>query len=77
MFSSTPFKVFLSFHSYFELIIFPWGYKGDPCPNYVKLLQGGIAMAKVRIYAYITNVRRVIFLLYLFYKTCTVILNVY
>ncbi|KAM3965856.1 carboxypeptidase B [Aphomia sociella] len=44
--STTPFKVFLSFHSYFELIIFPWGYKGDPCPDYLKLLEGGAVMAR-------------------------------
>ncbi|PZC76035.1 hypothetical protein B5X24_HaOG205237 [Helicoverpa armigera] len=40
------FKVFLSFHSYGEVIIFPWGYTSDPCPDYVELLEGGTAMAK-------------------------------
>ncbi|KAJ0174575.1 hypothetical protein K1T71_009683 [Dendrolimus kikuchii] len=40
------FKVFLSFHSYGEVIIFPWGYTDDPCPDYVELLEGGTAMAK-------------------------------
>nr|XP_013189735.1 unnamed protein product [Amyelois transitella] len=44
--SGTTFKVFLSFHSYGEVIIFPWGYTGDPCPDYVELLEGGTAMAK-------------------------------
>ncbi|XP_031764689.2 uncharacterized protein LOC113518740 [Galleria mellonella] len=44
--STTPFKVFLSFHSYFELIIFPWGYKKDPCPHYLQLLEGGAVMAR-------------------------------
>ncbi|XP_053611116.1 uncharacterized protein LOC128675620 [Plodia interpunctella] len=48
--SGTTFKVFLSFHSYGEVIIFPWGYTGDPCPDYVELLEGGTAMAKA-IYA--------------------------
>ncbi|CAH4035459.1 unnamed protein product [Pieris brassicae] len=44
--SPTTFKVFLSFHSYGEVIIFPWGYIGDPCPDYIELLEGGTAMAK-------------------------------
>ncbi|CAG4956802.1 unnamed protein product [Parnassius apollo] len=46
MSSSTPFKVFLSFHSYFELIIFPWGHKTDACPDYLNLLEGGTIMAR-------------------------------
>lgn len=45
--STSPFKVFLSFHSYFELIIFPWGFKKEPCPNYLRLLEGGAIMARV------------------------------
>ncbi|KAL4711484.1 hypothetical protein ACJJTC_000500 [Scirpophaga incertulas] len=44
--SSTPFKAFLSFHSYFELIIFPWGFKKEPCPDYLHLLEAGTIMAK-------------------------------
>ncbi|XP_045451565.1 carboxypeptidase B-like [Melitaea cinxia] len=44
--SGTDFKVFLSLHSYGEVIIFPWGYTADPCPDYVELLEGGTAMAK-------------------------------
>ncbi|CAG9564627.1 unnamed protein product [Danaus chrysippus] len=43
---SAKFGVFLSFHSYGEVIIFPWGYTADPCPDYVELLEGGTAMAK-------------------------------
>lgn len=39
--------MFLSFHSYGEVIIFPWGYTGEPCSDYVELLEGGTAMAKV------------------------------
>ncbi|CAK1587074.1 unnamed protein product [Parnassius mnemosyne] len=46
MSSRTPFKVFLSFHSYFELIIFPWGHKTDACPDYLNLLEGGTIMAR-------------------------------
>lgn len=45
--SGADFKVFLSLHSYGEVIIFPWGYTADPCPDYVELLEGGTAMAKV------------------------------
>nr|XP_026495763.1 carboxypeptidase B-like [Vanessa tameamea] len=44
--SSTPFKVFLSFHSYYELIVFPWGYKTEPCADYLRLLEGGAIMAR-------------------------------
>ncbi|KAM3965859.1 carboxypeptidase B-like [Aphomia sociella] len=44
--SDSTFKVFLSFHSYGEVIIFPWGYTSDPCPDYVELLEGGTVMAK-------------------------------
>ncbi|CAH1639214.1 unnamed protein product [Spodoptera littoralis] len=44
--ADTTFKVFLSFHSYGEVIIFPWGYTSEPCPDYVELLEGGTAMAK-------------------------------
>ncbi|CAK1555697.1 unnamed protein product [Leptosia nina] len=44
--SASPFKVFLSFHSYFELIIFPWGYKCEPCPDYLHLLEAGTVMAR-------------------------------
>ncbi|CAB3234166.1 unnamed protein product [Arctia plantaginis] len=44
--SGTDFKVFLSFHSYGESIIFPWGYTSDPCPDYVMLLEGGTTIAK-------------------------------
>ncbi|XP_075980753.1 uncharacterized protein LOC142979607 [Anticarsia gemmatalis] len=40
------FKVYLSFHSYGEAIIFPWGYTSEPCPDYVMMLEGGTAMAK-------------------------------
>nr|UQB56061.1 carboxypeptidase B isoform X4 [Bombyx mori] len=44
--STVIFKAFLSFHSYYELIIFPWGYKREPCPDYLKLLEGGAVMAR-------------------------------
>ncbi|KAJ2945705.1 hypothetical protein O0L34_g547 [Tuta absoluta] len=44
--AEVPFKVFLSIHSYGEVIIFPWGYSSQPCPDYVELLEGGTALAK-------------------------------
>ncbi|XP_053610904.1 carboxypeptidase B-like isoform X2 [Plodia interpunctella] len=44
--ATTPFTVYLSFHSYFEMIIFPWGYKKDACPDYIKLLEGAAVMAR-------------------------------
>ncbi|XP_047992762.1 uncharacterized protein LOC125231359 [Leguminivora glycinivorella] len=44
--SQAEFKAFLSFHSYGEVIIFPWGYTSDPCPAYVELLEGGTVMAR-------------------------------
>ncbi|XP_063386547.1 carboxypeptidase B-like isoform X2 [Cydia fagiglandana] len=44
--SKTDFRAFLSFHSYGEVIIFPWGYTSDPCPSYVELLEGGTVMAR-------------------------------
>ncbi|XP_050682302.1 carboxypeptidase B-like isoform X2 [Leptidea sinapis] len=45
--SSSQFKVFLSFHSYFEQILFPWGYKCEPCPDYLQLMEAGTVMARV------------------------------
>lgn len=44
--SEVNFKVFLSFHSYGEVVLFPWGHSMDPCPDYVELLEGGTAIAK-------------------------------
>ncbi|XP_021207339.3 carboxypeptidase B, partial [Bombyx mori] len=46
LYSGVPFKIFLTFHAYSELISFPWCYTSDPCPDYVNLLEGGTAMAK-------------------------------
>lgn len=45
--TNTTFKVFLSFHSYSEVITFPWCHSSDPCPDYVTLLEGGTVMSKV------------------------------
>ncbi|XP_061718958.1 carboxypeptidase B-like isoform X2 [Cydia pomonella] len=49
--SPNRFEVFLSFHSYFEMIIFPWGFKKDPCPDYLNQMEAGMRMAKA-IYDY-------------------------
>ncbi|XP_075980283.1 carboxypeptidase B-like [Anticarsia gemmatalis] len=44
--SSTPFEVYLSFHSYFEMIIFPWGCRKENPPNYLNLLEGGAVISR-------------------------------
>ncbi|XP_026321173.1 carboxypeptidase B-like [Hyposmocoma kahamanoa] len=46
LYSGTPFKIFVTFHSCSELISFPWCYTSDPCPDYVNLLEGGATIAK-------------------------------
>ncbi|CAG4956798.1 unnamed protein product [Parnassius apollo] len=46
LYSTTRFKIFLTFHAYSEVITFPWCYTSDPCPDYVNLLEGGTIMAK-------------------------------
>ncbi|KAM3965857.1 carboxypeptidase B [Aphomia sociella] len=46
LYSGTPFKIFLTFHAYSEVISFPWCYSAEPCADYVTLLEGGTIMAK-------------------------------
>ncbi|XP_049875903.1 carboxypeptidase B-like [Pectinophora gossypiella] len=46
LYSGTPFKIFLTFHAYSEVISFPWCFTSDPCPDYVNLIEGGATMAK-------------------------------
>ncbi|KAL4711543.1 hypothetical protein ACJJTC_000559 [Scirpophaga incertulas] len=46
LYSGTPFKVFLTFHAFSEVISFPWCYTQMPCMDYVTLLEGGTVMAK-------------------------------
>ncbi|KPJ18701.1 Carboxypeptidase B [Papilio machaon] len=46
LYSSIPFKIFLTFHSYSEVITFPWCFTTDPCPDYVYLLEGATVMSK-------------------------------
>lgn len=48
LYSGTPFKIFLTFHAYSEVISFPWCFTADPCPDYVTLLEGATTMAKVK-----------------------------
>lgn len=50
LYSGTPFKIFISLHSYSEVIAFPWCFTSEPCADYVNLLEGATAMAKVRTY---------------------------
>ncbi|XP_026321540.1 carboxypeptidase B-like [Hyposmocoma kahamanoa] len=40
------FEIFLTFHSPEQAITIPWCYTSEPCPDYVKLMQGGAVMAK-------------------------------
>lgn len=47
LYSGTPFKIFLTFHAYSEVITFPWCFTADPCADYVNLLEGATTMAKV------------------------------
>ncbi|XP_026495722.1 carboxypeptidase B-like [Vanessa tameamea] len=46
LYSSTRFKIFLTFHAYSEVISFPWCFTADPCADYVNLLEGGTTMSK-------------------------------
>ncbi|CAG9564626.1 unnamed protein product [Danaus chrysippus] len=46
LYSGTPFKIFISLHSYSEVIAFPWCFTSEPCADYVNLLEGATAMAK-------------------------------
>ncbi|KAJ2945706.1 hypothetical protein O0L34_g548 [Tuta absoluta] len=46
LYSGLPFKIFLSFHAYSEVISFPWCFQSEPSPDYVNLLEGGAVMAK-------------------------------
>ncbi|CAK1555696.1 unnamed protein product [Leptosia nina] len=46
LYSTTPFKIFITFHAYSEVISFPWCFTSEPCADYVRLLEGGTAMAK-------------------------------
>ncbi|XP_072945149.1 carboxypeptidase B-like isoform X2 [Epargyreus clarus] len=46
LYSGVPFKIFLTFHAYSEVISFPWCYTAEPCENYVDLLEGGTTIAK-------------------------------
>lgn len=45
--SEKQFDVFLTFHSPDQAITIPWCYTTEPCPDYIKLMQGGAVMSKV------------------------------
>ncbi|XP_023937150.2 carboxypeptidase B-like [Bicyclus anynana] len=44
--SEIPFKVYITLHSYGQVILFPYASKDEPCPDYVRLLEGATVMSK-------------------------------
>ncbi|CAH0725664.1 unnamed protein product, partial [Brenthis ino] len=44
--SSIPFKVYITLHSYGQVILFPYAYRDELCPDYVRLLEGATIMSK-------------------------------
>ncbi|GBP50445.1 Carboxypeptidase B [Eumeta japonica] len=44
--SGAPFKVYLTFHSYGQVIIFPYAFSNKLCPDYMNLLGGATVMSK-------------------------------
>ncbi|XP_063365518.1 uncharacterized protein LOC134654051 [Cydia amplana] len=44
--SGIKFKVYITLHSFGEVILFPFAYRDELCPDYVRLLQGATAMSK-------------------------------
>lgn len=45
--SGINFKVYITLHSYGQIIIFPYACSHELAPDYVRLLQGATAMSKV------------------------------
>lgn len=45
--SGITFKVYITLHSYGEVIMFPFAFKDDLCPDYIRLLEGATAMSRV------------------------------
>ncbi|KAM3965858.1 LOW QUALITY PROTEIN: carboxypeptidase B-like [Aphomia sociella] len=41
-----PFKVYITLHSYGQVIIFPFAFRDELCPDYVRLLEGATVMTK-------------------------------
>ncbi|OWR51416.1 molting carboxypeptidase A [Danaus plexippus plexippus] len=46
LYSGIPFKVYITLHSYGQIILFPFAYKDELCPDYVRLLEGATVMSK-------------------------------
>ncbi|XP_013180181.1 PREDICTED: carboxypeptidase B-like [Papilio xuthus] len=44
--SGIKFKVYVTLHSFGQVIVFPFGYRDELCPDYMRLLQGATAMSK-------------------------------
>ncbi|CAK1587072.1 unnamed protein product [Parnassius mnemosyne] len=56
--SGIKFKVYVTLHSYGQVIVFPFGYRDELCPDYVRLLEGATVMSKA-IYASTGNTYKV------------------
>ncbi|XP_068618068.1 carboxypeptidase B-like [Battus philenor] len=56
--SGIKFKVYITLHSYGQVIVFPYGYRDELCPDYVRLLEGATAMSKA-IFASTGNIYKV------------------
>ncbi|KAG6445100.1 hypothetical protein O3G_MSEX003729 [Manduca sexta] len=44
--SGIRFKIYITLHSYGQVIIFPFAFRDELCPDYVRLLEGATAMSK-------------------------------
>ncbi|XP_046969704.1 carboxypeptidase B-like, partial [Vanessa cardui] len=44
--SGIPFQVYITLHSYGQVILFPFAYRDELCPDYVRLLEGATVMSK-------------------------------
>ncbi|XP_063625628.1 uncharacterized protein LOC134797337 [Cydia splendana] len=56
--SGIKFKVYITLHSFGEVILFPFAYRDELCPDYVRLLEGATVMSKA-IYAASGNIYKV------------------
>ncbi|RVE47382.1 hypothetical protein evm_007981 [Chilo suppressalis] len=46
MHAGISFKVYITLHSYGQVIIFPFAHKEALCPDYIRLLEGATVMSK-------------------------------
>ncbi|CAK1555695.1 unnamed protein product [Leptosia nina] len=44
--SGISFKIYITLHSYGQIILFPFAYRDELCPDYVRLLEGASIMSK-------------------------------